>query len=64
MATLTEEQISFLERHEIPLTWMFDAEGLTRPEYKRAMKNEEKYFAYGVKECLNGHTLRTRHGII
>jgi hypothetical protein len=62
MARLTKEQKVFLDRHNIPLSWVFDASGLARREYSEIMRGEDKYFAYGVTECLNGHTLRNRRG--
>lgn len=62
MARLTEEQKDFLAYHNIPLNCMFDASGLARREYSDKMRVVEKYFAYGVTKCLNGHTLRSRSG--
>ncbi len=62
MARLTKEQEDFLAHHDIPLSSVFDASGLKRREYSEIMRGEDKDFAYGVTECLNGHTLRNRSG--
>jgi hypothetical protein len=62
MAQLTKEQYDFLAHHNIPLSWIFDASGLALGEYSEIMRGDDKYFAYGVARCLNGHTLRSRSG--
>ena len=62
MAQLNSIQKDFLAQHNIPLSWVFDASGFGRNEYSTLMRKEEKYFAYGVSQCLNGHTLRRRKG--
>lgn len=62
MAKLTMAQIKFLERHKIPISWTFDATGLSRSSYREIMKTDEKFIAFGVFRCLNGHTLRNRSG--
>lgn len=62
MAQLTKEQKDFLAHHNIPLSWVFDGPGLARREYSEIMRGDDKYFAYGVAKCLNGHTLRSRSG--
>jgi hypothetical protein len=59
---LTNEQMMFLKRQKIELFQMFNAQGLTKVEYHAEMKREDKLFAYGVKECGSGHSLRTRAG--
>jgi hypothetical protein len=60
---LTPEQLLFLRAHEVPLSSVFDASGMTKPNYQRAMKEAGKSFAYGVSRCLNGHqSIRTRAG--
>jgi hypothetical protein len=62
MRHLTELEKQFLAHHKIPLSRVFDATGLARREYSNIMRREDKYFAVGASECLNGHTLRTRSG--
>jgi hypothetical protein len=62
VADLNLIQKNFLAQHNIPLSWVFDASGLRRNEYSTIMREEEKYFAYGVSQCLNGHELRSRKG--
>ena len=62
MTKLTKLQKEYISRHNIPISWMFDASGLTRRRYHDLMKLEDKYFAYGVVPCKNGHSLRTRSG--
>jgi hypothetical protein len=62
MAHLTEDQKRYLAQQGIPLSVVSDGSGLSRREYHCKLKNEGKYFAYGVTRCTNGHTLRTRAG--
>lgn len=63
MADLTDEQRTFLVAHAIPLSSVFDASGMRKPDYQRAMKEARKSFAFGVSRCLNGHhSIRTRAG--
>ncbi len=63
MANLTREQLQFLSDQNIPLSVMFDAEGLGKEDYARLMKDSDKQFAYGVTVCKRGHeTLRSRSG--
>lgn len=60
--SLTEEQLTFLQKHGIRESFLFDAKGLSRSEYSPRMKDEGKKIAYNVSLCSNGHSLRTRHG--
>ena len=63
LTKLTKAQIKFIEGQNIPISSMFDASGMTRAEYKAAMEDEEKHFAFGVTACKReGHTLRSRAG--
>lgn len=63
MTELTDEQIEFLENHDIPLERVFDATGMRTKDYKEAMRQEECLVAYGVTPCKEaGHTLRSRAG--
>lgn len=63
MAELTDEQIEFLEHHNVPLERVFDAFGMRTKDYKAAMREEGCWIAYGVTPCQKvGHTLRTRRG--
>jgi len=60
---LTDEQKRFLRAHKIPLSKVFDATGMTKPAYQKAMDGTEMSFASGVTPCSNsGHTLRTKAG--
>lgn len=61
MATLTPDQENFLEYHGIPLSSTFDASGMKKSEYAAAMREKDKFIAYGVNPCPRaGHRLRTR----
>lgn len=63
MAELTPDQLAFLRSQAIPLSLLFDASGMRKPDYQAAMKEAGKSFAYGVTACARGgHTLRTRAG--
>jgi hypothetical protein len=62
MARLTEDQKLYFAQQGIPLSIVSDASGLSRRECHCKLKNEGKYFAYGVTRCVNSHTLRTRAG--
>ncbi len=60
---LTERQKTFLFTQKIPLSEVFDATGLSKPEYQARMEEEGKLFAFGVTACkAAGHTLRTKAG--
>ncbi len=63
MAELTEEQEAYLISHGIPLSAVFDAEGIWTPEKRciQIMKDLGKWIAYGTNPCRKaGHTLYTR----
>ena len=63
MAGLTSDQIIFLKEQDIHLKYVFDAEGLSKSEYRVIMKELNKQFAYNVSPCRKkGHTLKTRSG--
>jgi len=63
VASLTQQQMSFLRSQNIPMSSLFDASGMKRTDYQSTMKAEGKSFAYGVTPCnAEGHTLRTRAG--
>lgn len=63
MADLNVEQRRFLEKHQIPDSWVFDASGMSKKDYVPAMKLLGKLFAFGVTPCgAGGHTIRTRSG--
>lgn len=60
---LTNEQLTFLMHHNIPLDKVMDATGLARTEYATFMSQEGMLVACGVTPCREaGHTLRTRKG--
>jgi hypothetical protein len=60
MTKLTKDQKDFLAHHDIHLSLLFDASGLAPREYSEVMREDDKYFSYGVPECPRGHTLRSR----
>jgi hypothetical protein len=63
MADLTSDQIRFLKEQNIHPKYVFNAEGLSRSEYRIIMKELNKLIAYNVSPCQReGHTLRTRSG--
>lgn len=63
MAELTQDQLTFLASHGISVSSLFDASGMTRAEYQRAMKQNGKRLAFGVSRCKRGHhSIRTRAG--
>lgn len=63
MSKLTDEERDFLARHDIPLSRVFDASGLSKRQRERAMRELGMEVAYGVPPCnAAGHTLRTRSG--
>jgi hypothetical protein len=63
MAQLDPDQVSFLKSQGIMPWSVFDASGMTQPQYRAAMKELGLPIAYGVTPCAAmGHTLRTRAG--
>ncbi|WP_300974510.1 GIY-YIG nuclease family protein [Sphingomonas sp. LHG3406-1] len=64
MAKLTAKHVRFLQKHgfEQPEGWVLDCSGMTRAAYTVALKQEGKLFAYGMKPCPRGHTMRTAGG--
>ncbi len=64
MARLTAEHSAFLKKHGFacPRDWVLNASGMTRVQYREALRQERKLFAYGVAPCPRGHTLRTAGG--
>ena len=63
MQGLNSYQIRFLKEQDIHLKYVFDAEGLSKSEYRVIMKELNKLVAYNVSPCQKeGHTLRTRSG--
>ena len=63
MAGLTSDQIRFLKEQNIHPKYVFDADGLSKSEYRVIMKELNKLVAYNVSPCQKeGHTLRTRSG--
>jgi len=62
-SSLTKDQKGFLVRHGLSPFAVFDATGMSKTEYRDAMKLEEKLFAMGTTPCrASGHTLRDRSG--
>jgi hypothetical protein len=60
---LTKTQIEFLQQHNISRDQVFDATGLSQPEYKELMKEGSFVIATGVSKCKKGgHSLKTRSG--
>jgi hypothetical protein len=63
MNKLTAEQLKFLKKHNIDLNDVFDAQGLSRTDYKLAMTNTGKFIAYNTPPCTKaGHTMKTKSG--
>jgi hypothetical protein len=63
MKELNSDQIRFLKEHNIHPKYVFNAEGLSKSEYRIIMKELNKLIAYNVSPCQKGeHTLRTRSG--
>ena len=63
MAELTEDQLDFLKRCDVPMSRVFDATGYRTGEYQKLMSLLELWVAYGVTPCkAEGHTLRDRKG--
>lgn len=63
MATLTKDQLDFLELNRISASLVFDATGLERAKYSEIMRAEEKLIAIGVTPCkAAGHTMRESQG--
>ena len=63
MTKLTEEQIYFLIHHQIALSRVFDATGLTKTEYSKRMKELGATVAIGVTPCFEmSHRMRARSG--
>lgn len=63
MAKLTKKQIKFLNEYDVPENKTFDATGYSSGEYKKLMRDNDLWIAYGVIPCdAMGHKLRTRSG--
>lgn len=61
MDDLTDAEISFLRQQEISINSIFNARGMSFPEWREIMKNEDRLFAYNTSACKNaGHKLRDR----
>ena len=63
MSDLTKEQREFLRKQNVCLSLVFDAEGMSKSEYREVMKSLDKHIAYNTTPCKKaGHTMRTRAG--
>jgi hypothetical protein len=63
MTEITQGQLSFLKKHSIPLSSVFDAVGLGPKNYRPLMKSLGKTLAIGVTPCKKSkHTMRLRTG--
>ena len=63
MASISTEQMRFLEKHSIPLSRVFDATGMSKAERERVMHELGMLVAIGVSPCSKGeHTMKTRSG--
>ena len=63
MHELSDAQEEFLSQHNIPYSYLFDANGHTIKQVLDTMHCTEKFYAYNTKKniCLNGHeAIRTR----
>ena len=60
---LTKNQQAFIDKHQIPLSALFDAKGMNKKDYHPLMKLTGKWVALGTTPCRKeGHTMRTRNG--
>jgi len=63
VATLSDNQVAFLQKHKIGVSEMFDATGLGRKQRIAAMEAAGKRFYFGGTPCEEaGHTLRVKAG--
>lgn len=64
MGKFTLKHTAFLKKHgfENPADWALDATGMTRVQYREALRQQRKLFAYGITPCPRGHTMRTAGG--
>jgi hypothetical protein len=63
MPALTPEQAAFLASKRVPLSKVFDADGMSKTEYQEAMRPLGYWIAFNVTPCREaGHRLRTRAG--
>ena len=63
MTRLSEEELQFLKRHNVPISRTYDASGVAKAQYHETMKSLELWIAYGTSPCsAAGHRLRTRSG--
>jgi hypothetical protein len=60
MATMGKTEKAFCKYHGIPDARSFDATGLSKSECYEAMKLLEKWVAFGVEPCPNGHRLKNK----
>lgn len=64
MGRLTSEHTSFLKSHGFvnPRGIALNAAGMTTREFRLALSDQGKLFAYGVAPCKRGHTIRAAGG--
>ena len=63
MTELTKHQIGILARHDIPITSVFDADGMKPRRYVPLMTEEEKLFVVGASPCYKcGPSVKTKAG--
>lgn len=62
MQNASQSAILYCQIHGIPAERLFDASGLKRAAYRELMKMDDKWAAYGVTPCYQGHDLRNRAG--
>jgi hypothetical protein len=60
MTQLNQDQIFFLEEQGIPISWIFDATGMSPKEFKKVMEELGMSYAIGVSPCFFGHTLKNK----
>ena len=64
MTQASADQVSFLIRHNIPWSKVFDAAGMRRFEYMEVMSANAMIVAIGVSACkAASHTMRNRAGL-
>jgi hypothetical protein len=61
--SLSQDQVEFLAKHEIPEQYVFNARGMRTALYQERMRDTDRVIAYGVTPCeKSGHALRSRSG--
>lgn len=60
---LSSIETEFLKKYKIPLSCLFNAEGIPKKEYRKICKEKDIPFAFNTTPCKkDGHQIRTRSG--